>query len=136
MSKRFSKNSGPSQRQLRAGELIRHALVEVFQREDLRDPALAGVSLTISEVRASPDLKNATVYCAPLGATMGDAVIDQEAVIKALNKLSPHLRHLLGQKIELKYTPTLTFRQDESFGEARKIDQLLSRDEVARDLDN
>jgi len=135
MARRFSKNNGPSQRQLRAGELIRHALVEIFQREDLRDPALQGVSLTVSEVRASPDLKNATVFCTPLGATVGDASeSDHDAVIVALNKLAPHLRHLLGQKIDLKFTPALNFRSDESFGEARKIDELLSRADVQRDL--
>ena len=132
MPKRFAKNTGPSQRQLRAGELIRHALVEIFQREDLRDPALAGVSVTVSEVRASPDLKNATVFCAPLGASVGSGT--QESVVQALNKVAPHLRHLLGQKIDLKFTPSLTFRTDDSFGEARKIDELLASPEVRRDL--
>jgi len=131
MSKRFAKTKGPSQRQLRAGELIRHALVEIFQREDLRDPALAGVSLTVSEVRASPDLKNASVYCAPLGASVSGA---NEAVIIALNKIAPHLRHLLGQKIDLKYTPALSFRNDESFSEASKIDTILASPAVKRDL--
>ncbi len=132
MAKRFPKTKGPSQRQLRAGELIRHALVEIFQREDLRDPSLAGVSLTVSEVRASPDLKNATVFCAPLGVTVaGDG---DGSVIAALNKIAPHIRHLLGQKIDLKFTPALSFRRDESFAEATRIDELLASPEVRRDL--
>lgn len=133
MPKRFSKTNGPSQRQLRAGELIRHALVEIFQREDLRDPALTGVSITVSEVRPSPDLKNATVFCAALGASMKTA--SDQNMIKALNKISPHLRHLLGQKIDLKFTPALIFRDDASFAEANKIDELLASPAVKRDLE-
>ncbi len=140
MPKRFAKTAGPSQRQLRAGELIRHALAEIFQREDLREPALAGVSITVSEVRASPDLKNATVFCAPLGASMqGDASAGvkaaSEGVIGALNRIAPHLRHLLGRRIDLKFTPALSFREDESFSEARRIDALLSSPAVRRDLE-
>lgn len=132
MSSRFSSSKGPSQRQLRAGELVRHALVEILQREDLRDPALAGVSITITEVRVSPDLKQATVYCAPLGAS-----IDKEKhpeIFKALDHAAPHLRHLLGRKIDMKFTPALKFRSDESFAEARRIDELLASPAVARDL--
>lgn len=123
---------GPSQRQLRAGELIRHALVEILQREDLREPALQNASITISEVRTSPDLKQATVYCAPLGAS-----IERDAhpeIVAALNRAAPHLRRLLGQKIDLKFTPALIFRSDESFAEARRIDELLASPKVARDL--
>jgi len=132
MSSRFSSSKGPSQRQLRAGELVRHALVEIFQREDLRDPALHGVSITVTEVRMSPDLKQANVYCAPLGAS-----IDKEKhpeIFKALDHAAPHLRHLLGQKIDMKFTPSLKFRSDESFAEARRIDELLASPAVARDL--
>ena len=132
MAVRFSRDKGRSQRQLRAGELVRHALVEIFHREDLRDPVLAGLSLTISEVRLSPDLKQATVFCAPLGASI-DADKHPE-IIKALNHAGPHLRHLLGQRIEMKFTPSLTFRSDESFAEARRIDELLASPKVARDL--
>lgn len=128
MSNRFSSKKGPSQRQLRAGELIRHALVEILQREPLRDPALEGVSVTVSEVRTSPDLKQASVYAAPLG---GQA---QAETIAALNRIAPYLRSLLGKKIQLKFTPALTFRSDETFEEARKIDELLARPDVARDL--
>lgn len=128
MSNRFSSKKGPSQRQLRAGELIRHALVEILQREPLRDPALEGVSVTVSEVRTSPDLKQASVYAAPLG---GQA---QAETIAALNRIAPYLRSLLGKKIQMKFTPALTFRSDETFEEARKIDELLARPDVARDL--
>jgi ribosome-binding factor A len=123
---------GPTQRQLRAGELIRHALVEILQREDLREPVLQNASVTISEVRASPDLKLATVYCALLGAS-----IDTEShpeIVAALNRAAPHLRHLLGQKIDMKFTPALAFRADDSFAEARRIDELLASPKVARDL--
>lgn len=130
MSHRPSHAKGPSQRQLRAGELIRHALVEILQREDLREPALAGVSITVSEVRTSPDLKHATVFCAPLGGG------HEAELTEALNRAAPHLRHLLGKKIELRYTPSLSFRADESFTEAQKIDELLARPEVKRDLDH
>ncbi len=129
MANRFSSKKGPSQRQLRAGELIRHALAELLQRETLRDPALAGVSVTISEVRVSPDLKQATAYAAPLGGGQ------QDEVIAALNRVAPYLRGLLGKKIELKFTPALTFVADETFAEAQKIDRLLARPDVARDLD-
>lgn len=132
MSSRFSSPKGPSQRQLRAGELVRHALVEIFQREDLRDPALHGVSITVTEVRMSPDLKQATVFASPLGSS-----IDKEKhpeIFKALAHAAPHLRHLLGQKIDMKFTPALVFRSDESFAEARRIDELLASPAVARDL--
>ncbi len=129
MTNRFSSKKGPSQRQLRAGELIRHSLAEILQREGLRDPALAGVSVTISEVRVSPDLKQARIYAIPLGG--GDVA----ATIAALNRTSPFLRGLLGKKIQLKFTPALTFMEDETFAEAQKIDTLLSRPEVARDLE-
>ena len=137
MAKRFSQSRGPSQRQLRAGELIRHALVDIFQREDLRDPALSNTSITVSEVRASPDLKNATVFCAPLGASVdasdGTAV---KEVIKALNRIAPQIRHLLGQKVDLKFTPALSFQNDASFAEASRIDALLASPAVRRDLDD
>ncbi len=130
MAKRFSSSKGPSQRQLRAGEVIRHALVEIIQRETWREPALQGVSVTVSEVRVSPDLKNATAYASPLGG--GDEI----EVVSALNKVAPYLRKLLGGKIDLKYTPALSFRSDDTFAEAQKIDALLARPDVARDLGN
>ncbi len=130
MAKRLSNSKGPSQRQLRAGEVIRHALVEIMQRETLRNPVLEGVSVTVSEVRVSPDLKQASVYAAPLG---GDR---QGEVVTALNKVSPYLRGLLGKKIDLKFTPALIFKSDETFAESERIDELLSRPDVARDLND
>ncbi len=128
MPKRFNNSKGPSQRQLRAGELIRHTLAEILQREEMRDPSLQGVSITISEVRVSPDLKQATAYAAPLGGG------DQGEVIGALNKVAPYLRGVLGKKIALKFTPALKFASDETFAEAEKIDALLASPDVARDL--
>ena len=128
MGKRFSGKKGPSQRQLRAGEVIRHVLVEILRRENLREPELQHVSITVSEVRLSPDLKQASVYAAPLGGGQ------QKDVIGALNRIAPFLRGLLGKKLDSKFTPALKFMSDETFAEAQKIDQLLARPEVARDL--
>tara|TARA_R110002072_G_scaffold188396_4_gene345158 strand:- start:2585 stop:3004 length:420 start_codon:yes stop_codon:yes gene_type:complete len=118
----------PSQRQLRAGELIRHALVDILQRGPLRDPALDGVILTITEVRPSPDLKSAKVYVAPMG---GD---DRTAQIKVLNKGASFLRGKLGHEIDMKFTPELRFHVDDRFDAASRIDELLAKPEVARDL--
>ena len=126
---RSSQSKGPSQRQLRAGELIRHALVEILQREDLREPGLAGVSITVTEVRPSPDLRQATVFCLPLGGG------HESEVVTALNHAAPHLRGLLGKRIDMKFTPSLKFLVDKSFAEARRIDELLARPEVKRDLE-
>ena len=125
---RSSQSKGPSQRQLRAGELIRHALVEILQREDLREPGLAGVSITVTEVRPSPDLRQATVFCLPLGGG------HESEVVAALNHAAPYLRGLLGKRIDMKFTPSLKFLVDKSFAEARRIDELLARPEVKRDL--
>lgn len=121
---------GPSQRQLRAGELIRHALVDILAREDLRDPDLVGVSVTVSEVRPSPDLKRATVFVAPLGH--GDAA----KTAAALGRCARFLRGQLGRQIELKFTPELHFVADASFDEAEHIEALLHRPDVARDLEH
>ncbi len=120
---------GPSQRQLQAGELIRHALVEILQREDLRDPAVHNVSVTISEVRASPDLKHAHVFVSPLGAG------DPKLVAEGLNRCAGFLRGRLGREIDLRYTPELHFLPDVSFAEASHINDLLKSDQVRRDLE-
>ncbi len=125
---RKSSAKGPSQRQLRAGELIRHALVDILAHEDLRDPDLDGVSVTISEVRTSPDLKHANAFVAPLGK--GDAA----KTAKALNRCARFLRGRLGKEIELRYTPELHFLPDETFDEADHITRLLHRPDIARDL--
>ena len=130
---RHQSSKGPSQRQLRAGELIRHALAEIFQREDLREPALRGLSITVSEVRTSPDLKQATAFVTPLGG--GTKGADVAIVVGALNRVAPLVRGYLGKKIDMKFTPALRFLADASFDEAEKIDALLHRADVARDLE-
>jgi ribosome-binding factor A len=123
-----SARPGPSQRQLRVAEEIRHILAGILLRGDLHDAALAGVSVTVSEVRISPDLKNATVYSLPFGKA---AVKD---VMKGLNRSAPYLRSQVGAALNLRYAPTLTFVPDLSFDEAKHIDELLKSEKVARDL--
>lgn len=122
----------PSQRQLRVGEEIRHALAMIFERGDLRDPALAGRMLTVTEVRVSPDLKNATAFVTPLGGGTGETM---RAILDGLGRAAPHLRHELGRSVRLKFTPRLTFQGDQSFDEAERIDAMLRSDAVRRDLD-
>ncbi len=109
----------PSQRQLRVGEELRHALAEVLLRGDLRDPDLRDVSLTVTEVRVSPDLRRATAYVLPLG---GDATAP---AIAALGRAAPYLRGQVGRLVRLKFTPALVFEADTSFDYALRIDRLL-----------
>ena len=122
----------PSQRQLRAGELVRHALTEIFMREEFRDPALQGVNVTIGEVRTSPDLKHAHVFCSPLGETDPDA---QNELAKALNRAAPYIRGQLGKRIDMKFTPQLHFIADHSYDDGAYMDAIFNRPEVRRDLD-
>jgi len=122
----------PSQRQLKAGELIRRALAEIIAREHLRDPDLEGVSITISEVRASPDLKHAVVFAAPLGGEQGGG--DNDKTIAALNRCARFLRGRLGHYMEMKSTPALKFVADTSFDAATDMNKLFDRPEVKRDL--
>lgn len=130
MSRRDHAKSGErSQRQLRAGELVRHALVDILAREDLRDPELVGVSVTIGEVRASPDLKHMTAFVAPLGAG------DPQKIAAALTRASGFIRARLAKAVDMKFTPQLHFIADISYDEATHIDTLLRRPDVARDLD-
>jgi ribosome-binding factor A len=119
---------GPSQRQLRAGELMRHALVEILREEEISDPALTGVSVTVTEVRMSPDLRHATVFAEPLGG--GHA----PEVIEALNRHARFLRGRLGHAIDMKFTPDLKFLHDESFDEAQRMSRLFQDPRVAQDL--
>ena len=119
---------GPSQRQLRAGELTRHALVEILREQEINDPELADVSVTITEVRMSPDLRNATVFVEPLGGEQASVVV------KALNRHHKFLRGRLGHSIEMKFTPALKFLHDESFDEAARISRLFDDPRVAQDL--
>ena len=123
-----SKIQGPSQRQLRAGELVRHALVEILREEDLADPALTGVSVTISEARVSPDLRHATVFVEPLGGVHSDDVV------AGLNRVSKFLRGRLGHSIDMRFTPQLKFLHDESFETAASMDKLFSDPKVKADI--
>ncbi|HEV2651586.1 MAG TPA: 30S ribosome-binding factor RbfA [Rhizomicrobium sp.] len=120
--------NGPSQRQLRVGEMLRHALADVLRRGDIRDPDLNGVSVTITQIKPSPDMRHATVFCEPLGGQ------NAKQVIAALNKHKGYLRGEMGREIAMKFTPELRFVEDESFAEAQKIDDLLRSSRVARDL--
>ncbi|MEL6472697.1 MAG: 30S ribosome-binding factor RbfA [Pseudomonadota bacterium] len=131
MARRPASPAEPSQRQLRAGELIRHALVDVLAREDLRDPALQGVSITIGEVRCSPDLKHARVFCAPLGNSDPDHAT---SIAEGLNRASAFLRGRLGKEIDLKFTPQLRFIADDSYNEATAINRLFDDPKVRQDL--
>lgn len=124
-------NKGPSQRQLRVGEQVRHALADVIQRGEIRDDLLEQTVLSVSEVRMSPDLKIATAFIAPLGAA------DNQAVIKALARNAKFIRgRVSGALRQMKYMPEFRFRLDTSFDNMARIDQLLRSPEVARDLDD
>jgi len=123
-------SSAPSQRMLRVGEQVRAAITQVLQRGEVRDPLLEKTVISISEVRMSPDLKHATAYVTPLG------VKDHEAVIEALNRNAKFIRGRLGPQLrQMKYMPDVRFRDDTSFDNYKKIDDLLRSPEVARDLD-
>ena len=128
---------GPSQRQLRAGELIRHALVEVLREEDIHDEALTGVSVTVTEVRMSPDLKHATCFVEPLGAGVEAAPTAGHVneIIDALNAHAKFLRGVLGRRIDMKFTPDLRFRHDESFDAASHMEQLFADPKVRADIE-
>ena len=135
MSRKRKPNHGahaPSQRQLRAGELVRHALVEILAREEFRDPALQGVAITIGEVRSSPDLRHANIFCSALGKS---GKSEMEEIASALNRAAGFLRGRLGREIEMKFTPQLHFIPDLSYDEAAEMNAVFRRAEVARDLD-
>ncbi|WP_122466332.1 MULTISPECIES: 30S ribosome-binding factor RbfA [Brevundimonas] len=129
--------SGPSQRQLRAGELIRHALVDVLREEEIHDPALKDVSVTVTEIRLSPDLRHATCFVEPLGAGVQTAPTagHVEEIVKALNTHAKFLRGVLGRHIDMKFTPDLRFRHDESFEAAERLNRLLDDPKVKADLE-
>jgi ribosome-binding factor A len=120
----------PRQRPLRVGEAVRHALVEVFARGHIRDPDLADVSLTISEVRMSPDLRQATTFVLPLGGG------DNDTILKALKRAAPYLRGEVARLVELRHAPELRFIIDTSFDTAGRISTALAQPEVHRDLDS
>ncbi len=124
------KSKTPSQRQLKVGELIRHALAEIFTRGEIVDDVLDRYSLTVPEVRMTPDLKLATVFVLPLG---GDGAED---VVKHLAQHKRFLRGELARRVSLKFMPELRFKADTSFAASKRIDELLASPKVARDLDS
>jgi ribosome-binding factor A len=126
---RADRGSGqPTQRQLRVGEALRHALAEMLERGTVRDPDLAGTSVTVTEVRPSPDLRSAVVFVMPLGGGRADQVVE------ALQRAAPYLRHGVAERVSLKFLPTLRFVADTTFDKAGRIDELLRSPAVARDL--
>ena len=129
MPKRFEQTTGPSQRQQRVAELVRHALSEVLARGDIQDDVITSHVITIPEVRMSPDLKLATAYVMPLGGR------DETAVIQALERHKKILRQEVARRVNLKFAPDLRFRRDESFEEAARIDALLRSEKVRKDVD-
>ncbi len=123
------RSSGPSQRQLRAGELIRHSLAEVLREGAIADPALETVSVTVTEVRLSPDLRHAIAFVEPLGGVHAPEVVD------ALNRHAKFLRGQLGRVIDMRFTPDLKFLHDESFEEAARIGRMFEDPKVRQDLE-
>ena len=119
----------PSVRQLRVGEELRHVLAEVLGRGELRDPNLRGRAITVTEVRASPDLKRAIAFVTPLGDESTDS-----GILMALGRASSYLQGEIGRRIRLKFTPRLSFELDDRFEYASKIDNLLREPGVSRDL--
>jgi ribosome-binding factor A len=121
---------GPSQRALRVGELIRHALAEMLARGEVHDPVLEGHMITVPEVRMSADLRLATIYVMPLGGR------DADEVVAALERNKRFLRGEIAHHVNLKFAPEIRFRIDERFDEAERIEKLLRTPAVRRDLDN
>ena len=119
-----------SQRQLRIGEVIRHVLVQLIDRGEANDPGLDGVSITVTEVRVSPDLKNATAFVIPLG---GDGATD---IAAALNKASGFLRTWVARNVRLRHVPRINFIVDLTFDEAAKIGGVLNDPRVRRDIES
>jgi len=130
MPRHHIKGSAPggSQRQLRVGETVRHAVAEILAQGNVHDPDLEGHIVTVPEVRMSPDLKLATVYVMPLGGR------DTEVVITALNRNKKFLRGEIAHRVNLKFAPEIRFRIDDRFDEAERIEKLLRTPEVQRDL--
>ena len=108
--------------------MLRHALSDILRERQIRDPELDGVSVTVTQIKPSPDMRHATVFVQPLGG------VNASAIVEALNRHRGYLRGELGRSIELKFTPELRFVEDTSFAEAERIEQILHSDRVARDL--
>jgi len=127
---KFHDGPGPSQRQLRVGELIRRTLADVLARGDIHDPELNRLSVTVGEVRTSPDLEVATAYVLPLGGQGQDDVLD------LLGRNKGELRRIIGKKVGLKFAPELRFRLDETFDQLDETRRLFAQDAVRRDVEN
>lgn len=130
MKKQAAVSQGPSQRQLRVGELVRHAIAQMIMRGDLIDDAFKGQIITVPEVRMSPDLKIATAYLSLHDET------HEKAVLKAFARLHGYIRREVAHQVNLRYAPEIRFRMDETLDAAAKIDALLQRPDVKRDLAN
>lgn len=128
--KKDNRPTGPSQRMLRVGELVRHALAAMFARGEIEDEALRGAVITVPEVRMTPDLKLANAYVMPLGGVHAAEIVD------ALNRHRKFIRGRIAPQIDLKYAPEVRFYVDDTFEEAGRIDALLRSDRVRRDLDD
>lgn len=128
LSDAFAVKQGPTQRQLRVGEELRHAVSKILQQGECRDPALQNASIAVTEVRLSPDLRNATVFVMPLGGA------NAQEVVTGLRRSAAFLRHLVAHSVTLRYAPNLDFVLDGSFEQAERITALLARPDVARDL--
>lgn len=122
-------SAGPSQRQLRVGELIRRTLSEVLQRGDLHDPDIGGMMITVGEVRVTPDLRIATAYVLPLGGR------NQDLALEALRRNKGELRHLVTKGTTLKFAPDLRFEIDDTFDRMDETRRLFADDHVRQDLD-
>jgi ribosome-binding factor A len=122
------RSQGPSQRQLRVGEALRHALADILARGGLRDPELANLQATVTEVRMSPDLRAATAFIVPFGG--GDA----EAMARELNRAAGYFRSRLAGLVELRVVPTIRFAADRTFEQAGRIERLLQSPAISRDL--
>jgi ribosome-binding factor A len=120
--------SGPSQRQLRVGELIRHALAEMLSRGEIHDDVLAQHVVTVSEVRMAPDLRLATVYIMPLGGK------DIKPVLEAFDRNRKFIRGEIAHAVNLKFAPDIRFQADDTFDEAQRIDEIFRSPKVAQDL--
>jgi ribosome-binding factor A len=120
---------GASQRQLRVGELVRHAMADMLTRGAVHDPVIEGHVITVPEVRMSPDLRLATIYVMPLGGR------DLDEVVAALDRNKKYLRAEIARHVNLKFAPEIRFRIDERFAEAERIEKILRTPEVRRDLD-
>ncbi len=128
-SRRFDTTSGPSQRQLRVGEQIRRSLARILMQDELHDPDINRMSITVSEVRVSPDLRIATVYVLPLGGE------GKRAAIEALARRQGRLRAMIGKAIRLRHSPELRFRIDETFERMEETRRLLAQEAVRRDVE-